>query len=59
MMYRIGDIVRGKVNGREFKIVERTDYHYTYQDIQSGRNYMVGRKMFEQCELEKVSKEKE
>ena len=59
MKYKIGDILRGKVNGREFQIVESTGYYYTYKDLKSGRKFMVGCKTLERCAVEKVRNEKE
>lgn len=55
MKYKVGDILRGKVNGREFKITEREADYYVYKDLKTKKQFMVDRKTLEQCAVEKVN----
>ena len=59
MKYKVGDILRGEVNGREFQIVECANNHYVYKDLKTKRKFMVESKILDRCLVEKVTKEQE
>lgn len=56
MKYKAGDILRGKVNGEKFKILDtKPNGYYVYIDIKSGKTYTTNTEMLDNCLLEKVN----
>lgn len=54
MKIEIGMYFQGIVNGKVIKIVNASEQAVTYEDIETGKIFTVGRKMFEHCYLTKI-----
>lgn len=53
--YRRGDVLRGKVNGREIIIRKTGNGNYEYIDIKSKRIFVTNYATLERCAVEKVN----
>lgn len=54
MQYKTGDILKGKINGREFKIINAENNFYMYEDLKTKKKFIVDCKTLEQCAVEKI-----
>lgn len=59
MQIERGMIFRGKMNGREVKILSVDSIQVQYQDVKSMRVFMVGREMFEHLDISRVERMEE
>lgn len=55
MIYKVGDILKGKINGRKIEILKAENNHYTYRDLKYGAVFSMYYKALERCQLEKSS----
>ncbi|MBQ3157070.1 MAG: hypothetical protein IJB81_09130 [Clostridia bacterium] len=54
MEIKIGMYFQGIVNGKVIRIVNASDQAVTYADVETGKIFTVGRKMFERCYLTRI-----
>lgn len=54
MEIKIGMFFKGIMNGKVIQIVNASEQAITYRDVENGRIFTVGRKMFEHCYLTRV-----
>lgn len=54
MEIKIGMHFKGIMNGKIIRIVNASDQAVTYVDVETGKIFTVGRKMFERCYLTKI-----
>lgn len=56
--FKEGDILRGKVNGRKFEILEDKEKgYYRYKDLQNKKVFITNYETLERCAVEKVEGE--
>ena len=54
--FKVGDILKGKVNGRKFEILEdKENGYYRYEDLQNKKVFMTNYATLERCAVEKVN----
>ena len=53
--YKRGDVLRGKVNGREIEIREAGNGNYSYKDLKTGRIFVTNYETLERCAVKKVN----
>ena len=53
--YKRGDVLRGKLNGREIKIRKAGNGNYEYIDLKSRRIFITSFETLERCAVEKVN----
>ena len=54
MIYKQGDILRAKANGREIEILKAENNFYTYRDLKYGTVFTFNKKVLERSQLEIV-----
>lgn len=54
MEIKIGMYFKGDMNGKVIRIVNASDQAVTYADVETGKIFTVGRRMFEHCYLTKI-----
>ena len=53
--YKRGDVLRGKVDGREIEIRKTGNGNYEYIDLKSKRIFVANYGTLERCVVEKVN----
>lgn len=52
MIYKPGDILKGKINGKKVEILKLENNFYTYRELGRERKFSMHHKAFERCQLE-------